>query len=312
MVRKVVVAGGLGFMGSDMVRFLAADHPEIDLAVIDNYSYSADVERLASLPNAAKIYRADIRDLDAMLQITNGADLVINFAAETHNDNSLQRPLDFVSANIDGVVSLLEAARANKFRLHQVSTDEVFGDMEVGSAHRFVEDSPIHPSSPYSASKAAGDALCLGWHRSFGVDVTLSNSANNFGPFQHQEKLIPRSIQLIRAGKKPKIYGDGTNVRDWINVRDHSLAVWEIATRAPAGERFIVSAHDLLSNNELVALLNSAFGNSGDYFEYVTDRPGHDRQYASSSQKLRQQLGWKPKGETIRQWLFQNATNALS
>lgn len=305
MVSKVVVAGGLGFMGSDFVRFLGSQHPELEVVVVDNFSYSADPERIAQLDSAPEILRADIRDLDSMLNVTAGADLVINFAAETHNDNSLKRPLDFVSANIDGVATLLEAARLNKFRLHQVSTDEVFGDMEVGSEGRFVEDSPIHPSSPYSASKAAGDALCLGWHRSFGVDVTISNSANNFGPFQHPEKLIPRSIELIRSGEMPKVYGDGTNVRDWINVRDHTLAVWQIATSATSGSRFNVSAHDLLSNNELIATLNAALGMAPDNFEFVVDRPGHDRQYASSSKKLRSELGWKPEGVPIRQWLSQ-------
>jgi dTDP-glucose 4,6-dehydratase len=292
MVRKVVVAGGLGFMGSDFVRYMVSEHPEVQLDVVDNFSYSADINRLSSISSLPNIINADIRDFDAMVAITKGADVVFNFAAETHNDNSLKRPLDFVSANIEGVTTLLEAARDNGFRLHQVSTDEVFGDMEVGSSNRFVEDSPTHPSSPYSASKAAGDALCLGWQRSFGVDVTISNSANNFGEFQHPEKLIPRSVELIRESKRPQIYGDGSNVRDWINVRDHSIAVWLIASRAASGERFIVSAHDLMSNNELISILNSAFGLPADNFEYVSDRPGHDRQYASSSQKLICALVW--------------------
>jgi dTDP-glucose 4,6-dehydratase len=238
-----------------------------------------------------------------MKRITRDADLVVNFAAETHNDNSLVRPLDFVDSNINGVASLLEAARENGFRLHQVSTDEVFGDMPVGSEERFVEESPIHPSSPYSASKAAGDSLCLGWFRSFGVDVTISNSANNFGPFQHPEKLIPRSIELIRSGEKPKIFGDGSNVRDWINVRDHSRAVFEIATRAVSGSRYIVSAHNLVSNLELIHALNQCLGMPAHHFEFVTDRPGHDRQYASDSSKLRSDLAWAPVEKDLESWL---------
>lgn len=290
-------------MGSDFVRLLDAEHPEFEVLVVDNHSYSADSARLTGLRNAPKVENLDIRDIEAMKRITRDADLVVNFAAETHNDNSLVRPLDFVDSNINGVASLLEAARENGFRLHQVSTDEVFGDMPVGSEERFVEESPIHPSSPYSASKAAGDSLCLGWFRSFGVDVTISNSANNFGPFQHPEKLIPRSIELIRSGEKPKIFGDGSNVRDWINVRDHSRAVFEIATRAVSGSRYIVSAHNLVSNLELIHALNQCLGMPANHFEFVTDRPGHDRQYASDSSKLRSDLAWAPVEKDLESWL---------
>jgi dTDP-glucose 4,6-dehydratase len=303
MGKKIVVTGGLGFMGSDFVHFISEEHPEFEISIVDNYSYSADPERLADLSSVPPIENADIRDFDVMKRITKGADLVVNFAAETHNDNSLVRPLDFVSTNVNGVAALLEASRENGFRLHHVSTDEVFGDMPVGSDERFVEESPIHPSSPYSASKAAGDSLCLGWFRSFGVDVTISNSANNFGPSQHQEKLIPRSIELIRSGQKPKIYGDGSNVRDWINVRDHSRAVFEIATRAISGSRYVISAHNLVSNIELIQTLNQCLGMPADHFEFVTDRPGHDRQYASDSSKLRSELAWLPVEKDLKTWL---------
>ena len=290
-------------MGSDFVRFLDAEHSELEVVIVDNHSYSADLTRLSDMKAMPRIINADIRDLDAMKEITRDVNLVVNFAAETHNDNSLVRPLDFVTTNVNGVASLLEAARENGFRLHQVSTDEVFGDMEVGSEERFVEDSPIHPSSPYSASKASGDNLCMGWARSFGVDVTLSNSANNFGPYQHPEKLIPRSIELIRDGQKPKIYGDGSNVRDWINVRDHSRAIWEIATRAESGSRYIVSAHNLVSNLALIQTLNERYGLPSDNYEFVNDRPGHDRQYASDSSRLRRDLSWKPIEKSLQQWL---------
>ena len=290
-------------MGSDFVRFLDAEHSAVEIVIVDNHSYSADLARLSELKSAPQIMNADIRDLDEMKEITREVDLVVNFAAETHNDNSLVRPLDFVTTNVNGVASLLEASRENGFRLHQVSTDEVFGDMQVGSPERFVEDSPMDPSSPYSASKASGDNLCMGWARSFGVDVTVSNSANNFGPYQHPEKLIPRSIKLIQGGQKPKIYGDGSNVRDWINVRDHSRAVWEIATRAASGSRYIVSAHNLVSNLALIRTLNESFGLPSDNYEFVSDRPGHDRQYASDSSKLRKTLAWKPIEKSLQQWL---------
>lgn len=303
MAKKVVVTGGLGFMGSDFVQFLQSENLDVDTLIVDNYSYSADLRRLSALMDCVEIVNADIRDLEAIVKLTKDADLVFNFAAETHNDNSLLRPLDFVGTNVNGVANLLEASRVNGFRLHQVSTDEVFGDMAVGSSQRFVETSPTNPSSPYSASKAAGDMLCLAWFRSFGVDVTLSNSANNFGPNQHPEKLIPRSIELIRDGQKPKIYGDGLNVRDWINVRDHSRAVWEIATRAESGSRYVVSAHNLVSNLELIQRLNECFGQPSNNYEFVNDRPGHDRQYASDSSRLRRDLSWKPIEKSLQQWL---------
>lgn len=299
---KVVVTGGYGFMGSDFVRFLLDHNPGVNITVVDNLAYSSDLARLEGYKSHFSFKQADIRDTDEMIQLTDEADFVFNFAAETHNDNSLERPLDFISTNVDGVVSLLEAARVNNFHFHQVSTDEVFGDMEAGSPSRFTEDSPIVPSSPYSASKAAGDAICLGWHRSFGVKLTISNSANNFGPYQHPEKLIPRSIELVRQGLKPKIYGDGSNVRDWLNVRDHSRAVWEIATKARKGSRYLISAHHLVSNLELIKFLNVALGQTPDFIEFVTDRPGHDRQYASDSGKLRTELGWKPEGPDIGTW----------
>lgn len=303
MVKKAVVTGGLGFMGSDFVHFLVENQPDVEVLVIDNFSYSADLSRISGLENLVDVVKADIRNLDSMLELTQGIDLVFNFAAETHNDNSLTRPLDFVSTNIDGVANLLESARANGFRLHQVSTDEVFGDMEIGSEQRFNEDSPFRPSSPYSASKAAADSLCLGWFRSFNVDVTISNSANNFGANQHQEKLIPRSISLINSGQKPKIYGNGSNVRDWINVRDHSRAVWDIASKALSGSRYVVSAHNLVSNLELIRSLCLALGKPEDYFEFVVDRPGHDRQYASTSARLRSELSWEPVNTNLQDWL---------
>lgn len=304
---KIVVAGGLGFMGSDFVRYLC-DLPDVDsITVIDNFSYSADERRLDGYKDRVLIVDCDIRDRMKVLQITEDADYVVNFAAETHNDNSLLRPMDFVSSNIDGVLSLLEAARVNGFRLHQVSTDEVFGDMEVGSLKKFTENSPTAPSSPYSASKAAGDSLCMGWHRSFGVNVTISNSANNFGPGQNPEKLIPNAIALIHAGHRPRLYGDGSNVRDWIFVRDHSRAVWEILTKAKSGERFVVSAEDLISNLNLVQILLEAAQRPLDYLEFVSDRPGHDRQYASSARKLRRELAWHPSHTGIRHWLSREA-----
>lgn len=290
-------------MGSDFVRFLVEKSLATKIAIYDNFSYSADVKRVSGLEDAVEIVRGDIRELEQVVSSTRGFDLVVNFAAETHNDNSLLRPLDFVSSNVEGVANLLEAARKNDFRLHQVSTDEVFGDMRLGSADRFDESSPIKPSSPYSASKAAAELLVEGWGRSFGVSATISNSANNFGPWQHPEKFIPRMARLIREGYKPQLYGNGQNVRDWLHVRDHSSGLWEIITKGQPGGRYILSAHQLRSNLEIVACLNKAFGKDFGFFEFVPDRPGHDLQYASSSAFARESLGWKPCGPSVEEWI---------
>lgn len=291
-------------MGSDFVRCLISEKDVKHVTILDNMSYSADESRLESLdPSNYTVLEGDIRDKVTVLKATRDFTHVFNFAAETHNDNSLSRPLDFVDSNVNGVVTLLEAARANAFHLHQVSTDEVFGDLPLESDARFTESSPYLPSSPYSASKAASDLLVKAWVRSFGVSATLTNSANNFGQKQDPEKLIPKSISLLRQGLKPKLYGTGKNVRDWIHVGDHSSAVWEVATKGKRGSQYLISSGQLLSNVHVVGLINQRFGRSWDDVEFIDDRPGHDLMYASDSSKLRADFGWEPRGPSLAQWL---------
>ena len=302
MGKNVLVTGGYGFMGSHFVRFLSGQSDVSKITVLDNLSYSSNKSRLDDLAGDFHEVIADIRDSESVLDATRNMDVVINFAAETHNDNSLLRPTDFIDTNILGTANLLEASRKNEFRFHQVSTDEVFGDLALDSDASFSENSPTKPSSPYSASKAAADGLVLAWYRSFGVLGSITNSANNFGSGQHPEKLIPRTIELIRSGSSPELYGTGANIRDWLFVEDHSRAVW-LAANGPAGERYLVGADQLVSNLDLVKHINHCFGRDPDAIRFIPDRIGHDRKYSSDSQKIRSELAWKPQGPSVFAWL---------
>jgi dTDP-glucose 4,6-dehydratase len=302
MGKTVLVVGGYGFMGSHFVRYVLRQQGVGSVTVLDNLSYASDPSRLSDVSGDFREVIGDIRDLDSLKSHTRGFDFVINFAAETHNDNSLTRPGDFVSTNVNGTFNLLECSRENGFRFHQVSTDEVFGDLPIDSSLQFDEESTIKPSSPYSASKAGGDALVLAWHRSFGVPVSITNAANNFGTGQHPEKLIPRSLFLLGSGSMPELYGSGLNVRDWLYVEDHSSAVW-LAANGPTGERYLVGADQLVSNLDLIRHMNTCFGRPADAVTFVSDRPGHDRKYASNSSKIRSSLGWRPIGPSVFDWL---------
>jgi len=228
---------------------------------------------------------------------------VVHFAAESHNDNSLDDPWPFVESNIIGTYRLLEAVRRHGTRLHHISTDEVYGDLELDDPGRFTESTPVNPSSPYSASKASADLLVRAWVRSFKVEATLSNCSNNYGPYQHVEKFIPRQITNVLQDIKPKLYGQGSNVRDWIHVDDHNDAVVTILEEGRPGETYLIGADGEQDNRAIVATLLELMGRPADWFDLVTDRPGHDLRYAIDSTKLRTETGWEPRYRDIRSGL---------
>ncbi|CAN5135008.1 dTDP-glucose 4,6-dehydratase [soil metagenome] len=288
---RVLVTGGAGFIGANFVHWTLAHRPEVQVTVLDALTYAADG---SSLAGAAPLVRGDIADAELVDRLVADADLVVHFAAETHNDNSLSDPSPFVRTNVMGTFTLLEACRRHGVRLHHVSTDEVYGDLELDDPARFTESTPYNPSSPYSSTKAASDLLVRAWVRSFGLTATLSNCSNNYGPYQHVEKFIPRQITNVLDGLRPRLYGDGLNVRDWIHVDDHNSAVWAIVDRGRSGETYLIGADGEESNRTVVEAILRGLGQPEDAFELVPDRPGHDRRYAIDSNKLRTELGWTP------------------
>jgi dTDP-glucose 4,6-dehydratase len=293
-MRNVLVTGGAGFIGSNFVRHLVKT-TDLDVTVLDKLTYAASRESLDDLPEGrCTLVVGDIADAALVGDLVGSHDAVVHFAAESHNDNSLNDPSPFVQTNLVGTFTLLEAARRHDVRFHHISTDEVYGDLDLDDPERFTEATPYNPSSPYSATKAGSDLLVAAWVRSFGVRATISNCSNNYGPYQHVEKFIPRQITQLIDGLRPRVYGDGLNVRDWIHVDDHSSAVLAILERGAIGETYLIGADGEQNNRDVVAQLLTIFGREPDDFEHVTDRAGHDRRYAIDSGKLRTELGWQP------------------
>ncbi len=292
---RVLVTGGAGFIGANFVHWTRAHRPEVELTVLDALTYAATG---SSLAEAAPLVQGDITDAALVNRLVAEHDLVVHFAAETHNDNSLSDPSPFVQANVVGTFTILEAVRRHSrdrpVRLHHVSTDEVYGDLELDDPQRFTEDTPYNPSSPYSSTKAGSDLLVRAWVRSFGIAATISNCSNNYGPYQHVEKFIPRQITNVLDGQRPKLYGDGLNVRDWIHVDDHNSGVWAIIDRGRSGETYLIGADGEETNREVVQAILRELGQPEDAYDLVKDRPGHDRRYAIDSSKLRTELGWAP------------------
>ncbi|RJS45392.1 dTDP-glucose 4,6-dehydratase [Nocardioides cavernaquae] len=293
-MQKILVTGGAGFIGSNFVHHLVRS-TDYTVTVVDKLTYAASRESLAGLPeDRVQLVVGDIADASLMDDLVSKTDAVVHYAAESHNDNSLNDPSPFIQTNIIGTYTILEAVRKHEKRLHHVSTDEVYGDLELDDPERFTENTPYNPSSPYSSSKAASDLLVRAWARSFGVQVTLSNCSNNYGPWQHIEKFIPRQITNLIDGVKPKLYGAGLNVRDWIHADDHSSAVQTILENGRIGETYLIGADGEKNNLETVQLILRLMGHDENDFEHVTDRAGHDMRYAIDSTKLREELGWKP------------------
>lgn len=291
----IVVTGGAGFIGSNFVRFTLERDPRARITVLDKLTYAANPRSLEGLDQRrCRLVQADICDPAAVEGLVAASDLVVHFAAESHNDRSLADPRAFVETNVAGTVNLVSACARHGVRFHHVSTDEVFGDLPLGGRERFHPDSPYRPSSPYSASKAAADHFVRAWVRSFGLKATISNCSNNYGPRQHPEKFIPRQILRLIEGQRPRVYGGGANVRDWIHVDDHNAAVWRIIERGKIGRTYLIGAHGEASNLEVVRLLNRVFGRDPGDFEQVADRPGHDLRYAIDPAST-EELGWRPR-----------------
>ena len=293
---NIIVTGGCGFIGSNFVHHVVREHPGVHVTVLDKLTYAGNPENIAGLPaDRVELVVGDICDAELLDRLVPGHDAVVHYAAESHNDNSIADPEPFVRTNVEGTFRLLEACRKYDVRYHHVSTDEVYGDLALAGSARFTEETPYRPSSPYSSTKASSDMLVRAWHRTFGVRATISNCSNNYGPYQHVEKFIPRQITNVLDGGRPKLYGDGRNVRDWIHTEDHSSAVWDILTRGRLGETYLIGADGERDNLTVLRDILSVMGRDPDDFDWVRDRPGHDRRYAIDSSKLRRELGWRPR-----------------
>lgn len=315
-MKSIVVTGGAGFIGSNFVHYIYRERPDWHITVLDALTYAGNEENLKGLDQSqVELVVKNICDADAVNQVVESADAVVHFAAESHNDNSLHSPWPFVETNIIGTYNLLEAVRKYNVRFHHVSTDEVYGDLELDDPNKFTPETPYNPSSPYSSTKAGSDMLVRAWVRSFGVQATISNCSNNYGPYQHVEKFIPRQITEILEDRKPKLYGSGENVRDWIHTEDHSSAVLTILEKGKIGETYLIGANGEKNNKEVVEMILEIMGKDKSEYDHVSDRPGHDMRYAIDASKLMTELGWKPRFTDFRkgleetiEWYKQNSS----
>ncbi|WP_127783837.1 dTDP-glucose 4,6-dehydratase [Rhodococcus sp. X156] len=291
---RLLVTGGAGFIGANFVHQTVRERPDHQVRVLDALTYAGNRASLDPVADAVDFVHGSIADAELVDRLVADADVVVNFAAESHNDNSLDEPEPFLQTNLVGTYRLLEAVRRHGVRLHHVSTDEVFGDLELDDQARFTEDTPYRPSSPYSSTKAGADLLVRAWVRSFHIAATISNCSNNYGPYQHVEKFIPRQVTNVLNGVKPKVYGTGANVRDWIHVDDHNRALHAVLDRGTLGHTYLIGADGEADNLTVVRAILRALGKPDDWFDFVSDRPGHDLRYAIDASKLRGELDWKP------------------
>ncbi len=290
----LLVTGGAGFIGSNFVHYLL-DNTEHTVTVLDKMTYAANKTSLDGLDvTRFNLIVGDIADRELTDELVAQADAVIHYAAESHNDNSLANPEPFIHTNLVGTFTLLEAVRRHGTRYHHISTDEVFGDLALDDPAKFTKATPYNPSSPYSSTKAGSDLLVRAWVRSFGIEATISNCSNNYGPYQHIEKFIPRQITNILSGLTPKLYGEGLNVRDWIHASDHSSAVLRILESGKIGDTYLIGADGEENNITVLRTILRLMGKDENDFEHVIDRPGHDMRYAIDGTRLREELGWEP------------------
>ena len=301
---KLLITGGAGFIGANFAHYTINNRPEYDITIVDKLTYAGNKASLDSIAEKITFVEGDICDQELMDDLVKNTDIVVHFAAESHNDNSLRDPWPFIHTNLVGTATILEAVRKHGKRLHHISTDEVYGDLEIGADTKFTEDTPYHASSPYSSTKAGSDLLVKAWVRSFGIHATLSNCSNNYGPYQHIEKFIPRQITNILSGISPKLYGTGEQVRDWIHVDDHNSAVHAIIEKGRAGELYLIGANGEENNKYVLETILELMGKDKNAYEHVADRPGHDQRYAIDNTKLTTELGWTPTYTNLREGLM--------
>lgn len=298
---KILVTGGLGFIGSNFIRYWLSQHPGDSIVNLDSVTYAANPVNLddLNLNSHYEFIKGNILDSTLLDCIIPGTDLIVHFAAESHVDRSIDDPLLFVKTNVLGTYTLLSAAKKNgNIRFHHISTDEVFGSISLESSDRFSELTPYDPSSPYSASKASSDHFVRSFGKTFSLPITITNCSNNYGPYQHPEKLIPRMITNLLSGKKVPVYGRGENFRDWLYVDDHCSAIEAVITKGKLGDTYCVGGLKETSRNiDLVKKVINLMGINDDQIEYVADRPAHDN-YAVNWDKIKNDLGWEPK-ETL-------------
>jgi dTDP-glucose 4,6-dehydratase len=302
-MKKMLITGGAGFIGANFVHYTLNNRPEYNVTVVDKLTYAGNPDSLNSVLDKIDFVTGDICDQELMDKLIGETDIVVHFAAESHNDNSLRDPWPFIHTNLVGTATILEAVRKHGKRLHHISTDEVYGDLELDDPARFTEETPYNASSPYSSTKAGSDLLVKAWIRSFGINATLSNCSNNYGPYQHIEKFIPRQITNILSDITPKLYGTGEQVRDWIHVDDHNSAVHAILDKGRLGELYLIGANGEENNKYVLETILELMGKDKNAYEHVADRPGHDQRYAIDSTKLREELGWTPKYTNLREGL---------
>ena len=292
---KLLVTGGLGFIGSNFINYWLSNHPNDDVVNVDKVTYAANFDNISKSNDNYRFVRADINDKKVMEDLVASSDTIVNFAAESHVDNSISSPEEFLKSNYIGVFNILELVRKYDNRFHQVSTDEVYGSLPPDSHERFNENSCYNPRNPYSSTKAAADHLIRAYVNTYGIKATISNCSNNFGPNQHPEKLIPKTIFNALSNRRIPIYGSGEQVRDWIYVEDHCIALDLIIHNGRIGETYLVSSENEMSNIEVVNRILSILDAPGNLIEHVSDRPGHDKRYALSPEKIKKELGWSPR-----------------
>lgn len=296
---RILVTGGAGFIGSNFVRRTLSTKPGVEITILDSLTYAGKMSNLEGCIDRVQFVQGSIGDQESVERLVSSSDVVVNFAAESHNDKSLSNPTVFFETNLMGVINLVQACVKFDVAFHQISTDEVFGDFPLESTDSFTTASRYQPSSPYSASKASADHVVRAWVRSFGLRATISNCSNNYGPYQDWEKFIPNSIRALARGQKLRLYGTGLNVRDWIHVEDHADAIWRILERGAVGATYLVGANDTTTNLQIASELLRIFGLGPDAIELVEDRPGHDLRYSISPEETRQLLDWRARYSSV-------------